>query len=294
MRFLGPYGRTRSWLRYHRYRLITSIARRAGDDLIVAHVTSRPDVAAMFEALEAKAPQARVVDPSVVVCDHREWRTHFAARLHGRGLELGPLNRPLPVHPGMQMSYVDRADQATLQREFPKLAHHIPRVDVLDDAETLATVAPASYDFLVAAHVIEHMRNPIGALLNWLRVVRDGGLIYLVVPDKRRTFDERRVRTTLEHLVLDFREPSADRDFEHYLDYATFAHHRTGDDAVTEARRLRDTGFSIHFHVFLPQDVVRLVQWMDGQVAPVQVAEGPVMSPAADEFHILLRKGVPS
>jgi SAM-dependent methyltransferase len=195
----------------------------------------------------------------------------------------------------MQMSYVDRADQATLQREFPKLAHHIPRVDVLDDAETLATVAPASYDFLVAAHVIEHMRNPIGgALLNWLRVVRDGGLIYLVVPDKRRTFDERRVRTTLEHLVLDFREPSADRDFEHYLDYATYAHHRTGDDAVTEARRLRDTGFSIHFHVFLPQDVVRLVQWMDGQVAPVQVAEGPVMSPAADEFHILLRKGVPS
>jgi SAM-dependent methyltransferase len=291
MRFLGPYGRTRVWLRFHRYRFITAIARRVGDDVIVAHMTSRPDVAAVFDELQAKAPQARVADPSVAVCDHRDWRTHFASRLQGRGIELGPLNRPLPTHPGMQMSYVDRADQATLQREFPKIAHHIPRVDILDDAETLDTVAPASFDFLVAAHVIEHMRNPIGALLNWLRVVRDGGQIYLVVPDKRRMFDERRVRTTLEHVVLDYREPSADRDFDHYLDYAGFVHHKTGDDAIAEAHRLRDTGFSIHFHVFLPQDVVRMVEWIGANLAAVSIVEGPALSPAADEFHILLRKG---
>ena len=52
------------------------------------------------------------------------------------------------------------------------------------------------------------MRNPIGALVNWLRVVRDGGLLYLIVPDKRRTFDQLRVRTTLEHMVLDYQQPS--------------------------------------------------------------------------------------
>lgn len=293
MRFLGPYGRTRSWLRYHRYRFITAVARRVGDDVIAAHLSSRPDVAAVFDDLQAKAPQARVVDPSVAVCEHREWRTHFAGRLQGHGVELGPLNRPLPVPPGVRVSYVDRADQATLQREFPKIAHHIPRVDILDDAETLATVAPASFDFLVAAHVIEHMRNPIGALVNWARVVRDGGLIYLIVPDKRRTFDERRVRTTLEHLVLDYRQPSAERDVEHYLDYATLVHHQQGDAAIAEAERLRDTGFSIHFHVFLPEDVVRLVQWIGGHAAPLSIVEGPALSPAADEFHILLRKDAP-
>jgi SAM-dependent methyltransferase len=291
MRFLGPYGRTRSWLRYHRYRLITAIARRAGDDVIVAHVTSRPDVAALFEDLQAKAPQARVVDPSVTVCEHRDWRLHFASRLLGHGLELGPLNRPLPIHDGMQVSYVDRADQATLQREFPKIAHHIPRVDILDDAETLGTVAPGTADFVVAAHVIEHMRNPIGALAHWARVVRAGGLIYLIVPDKRRMFDERRVRTSLEHLVLDYRQPSEERDFEHYLEYAALVHHQCGDAAIAEARRLRDTGFSIHFHVFLPQDVVRMVEWIGANVAPLTIVEGPVLSPAADEFHILLRKG---
>ena len=29
------------------------------------------------------------------------------------------------------------------------------------------------------------------------------------------------------------------------------------DQAIGEATRLRDTDYSIHFHVFLPQDVVR-------------------------------------
>jgi hypothetical protein len=294
MRFLGPYGRTRVWLRYHRYRCITAIARRAGDDVIAAHLSSRPDVAAMVEELQAKAPQARVVDPTVAVCEHREWRAHFASRLRGHGVELGPLNRPLPMPPGVQVSYVDRADQATLQREFPKIAHHIPRVDILDDAETLATMAPASVDFLVAAHVIEHMRNPIGALFNWIRVVRDGGLVYLIVPDKRRMFDERRVRTLLEHLVLDYRQPSVERDFEHYLEYAALVHHQAGDAAIAEAHRLRDTGFSIHFHVFLPEDIVRMVQWVGERIAPLSIVEGPALSPAADEFHILLRKGAPS
>ena len=41
------------------------------------------------------------------------------------------------------------------------------------------------------------------------------------------------------------------------------------DQAIGEATRLRDTDFSIHFHVFLPQDIVRLIQWIDGHVTRV-------------------------
>ena len=203
-------------------------------------------------------PQGQVVDTSVNAVEHRDWRGHFAGRLHGNGLELGPLHRPVKPHAGMRMTYMDRADQETLKREFPPVAEHIVPVDVIDDAETLATVADGRFDFLIAAHVIEHMRNPIGALVNWLRVVRDGGLVYLIVPDKRRTFDRLRVRTTLEHMVLDYEQPSRERDFEHFLDYAVFVQHAMTDQAIGEATRLRDTDYSIHFHVFLPQDVVRL------------------------------------
>ena len=163
---------------------------------------------------------------------------------------------------------------------------------MIDDAETLATVADGSFDFVVAAHVIEHMRNPIGAVVNWLRVVREGGQVYLVVPDKRRTFDKLRVRTPLAHMVLDYQQPSRERDFEHFLDYSVHVHHAQIDQAISEAERLRDIDYSIHFHVFIPTDVVaaRRVD-IDGHVMPVSIAEGPSLQQGSDEFHVLLRKG---
>ena len=294
MELFGPHGRTRTWLRHKKFKLLTSIGRTLGNDVIENALTSRRDLAELLGGLQSCVPQGQVVDTSVTIADHREWREHFAGRLQGRGLELGPLHRPIPRHPGMQMTYVDRTDQATLQRAYPKLAEHIVPVDILDDAQTLGAVEPGRFDFLIAAHVIEHMRDPIGALVNWLRAIRDGGLLYLIVPDKRRTFDRERVRTTLEHMVLDYQQPSRERDFEHYLDYAVFVHKAMIDQAIGEATRLRDTDFSIHFHVFLPQDVVRIVEWIDGHVTPVRVVEGPVLSPAIDEFHLLLRKGAPS
>ena len=49
---------------------------------------------------------------------------------------------------------------------FPML----PCVDVVDDAQTLATFPDESVDFVIANHVLEHLEDPIGALEN----VREG------------------------------------------------------------------------------------------------------------------------
>jgi SAM-dependent methyltransferase len=291
MELFGPHGRTRVFLRERRTRLLVAASRAVGKDIAAGYLGNVPALAEYMEEYQSRAEQGRTVDRSVTVCDHRDWRAHFAAQLQGRGLELGPLHRPVPTHAGMQMTYVDYQGHDELRRAYPELAKHIVDVHLIDDAQTLGTMADGGFDFAVSAHVIEHMRDPIAALVNWLRVVRDGGQLYLVVPDKRRTFDERRVRTTLAHLVLDYQQPSAERDFEHFLDYAAFVHHAHIDNVIAEATRLRDTKFSIHFHVFLPQDIVRLVEWIDQHVTPVSIVEGPVMSPAVDEFHLLLRKG---
>ena len=67
------------------------------------------------------------------------------------------------------------------------------------------------------------------------------------------------------------------------------------DQAIGEATRLRDADYSIHFHVFLPQDVVRLVEWIHGHVTPVHDRRKARRSARPlDEFHVLLRKGAPS
>jgi SAM-dependent methyltransferase len=132
------------------------------------------------------------------------------------------------------------------------------------------------------------MSDPIGAILTWCRVLKPGGLLYLVLPDKRVTFDRARVRTTLEHMLLDHQRPSAERDFDHYLDYAVHVHRASGQPAIDEADRLLREGISIHYHVFLPSDVVGLVDWIAAHRQPLRLLEGPAWTRGGDEFHLLL------
>ena len=49
------------------------------------------------------------------------------------------------------------------------------------DASKL-TYADGSFDRLIATHVLEHIPNPVAILREWDRVVKDGGLISIVLP----------------------------------------------------------------------------------------------------------------
>jgi SAM-dependent methyltransferase len=267
------------------------LGQTVGDRFIVDYVSNRPELARYIEDFESDVPQARVTDDTVTRFDYIDWRAHFGAQLSGEGLEIGALHDPTPVPNARAMTYLDKLDPDALRRrEPPELAGRIGRVDIVDDAQTMATVGDGSFDFVIAAHVIEHLRNPIGGVRQWLRVLKPSGRLYLVVPDKRRTFDRPRMRTTIEHLIVDDRQPSAERDFEHFLDYAIHVHKSWLDPAIAEARRLEAEDASIHFHTFIPQDIVALVRWVDAHVTPVRIVEGPAMSPDHEEFHILLER----
>ncbi|HMO16977.1 MAG TPA: class I SAM-dependent methyltransferase [Oligoflexia bacterium] len=238
----------------------------------------------------SEIPLASVDDNSIVRLENIDWRDFFSKKLSGLGLEIGPLHRPMVTHKDMNVHYVDRCSVEDLRKHYPEL-NELPLVEphILDDAETLSTVSDETYDFLIAAHVIEHMKNPLASLEQWARVLKPGGLIYMIVPDKRRTFDKQRVRTTVAHIVNDYLSPSNERDFEHYLDYAIHVHSQTNpDNAISEARRLIETDYSIHFHVFMPEDVLGLIRWFGEHVRPLEILEGPHMSPCSDEFHFLL------
>jgi SAM-dependent methyltransferase len=261
---------------------------------VIAHVAvSHPDMIKFARELVTDIPQAACLDDTATLTESRRTREDFAAKLSGVGLEIGALHRPLPQHPGMRSLQVDRHTAAELRSEYSTLGagwlDKVVEPDIIDDGATLATVTDASYDYVIACHVIEHLPNPIAALQTWCRVLKPGGLIYLIVPDKRATFDRPRVRTTLEHLILDYRQPSRERDFEHFLDYAVHVHRAAGNDALTEAERLRTTDFSIHFHVFQPADIVALLRWFGTNIRPVSIVDGPILDPDDAGFHLLVK-----
>ena len=238
---------------------------------------------------ETYMPQAELTDQGLQSLEDRNWREHFTSRLSGKGLEIGPLHRPMLRHSGMEIDYFDRYTLEELRQHYPDLEKcKLVEPDIVGDAQDMASVPKGQYDFLISSHVIEHMRNPIAALEAWLAVLRPGGRLYLVVPDKRGTFDKTRVRTTLAHMILDYYSPSEERDFEHYLDYAVHVHKRRDIEGIKEAELLIERNYSIHFHVFLPIDMAHLIDWFSANVRPVEVLEGPCMAPGADEFHFLL------
>ncbi|HYF21677.1 MAG TPA: methyltransferase domain-containing protein [Ramlibacter sp.] len=52
------------------------------------------------------------------------------------------------------------------------------------DAQVLEGVPDASLDFVHSSHCLEHMRDCDAALRNWLRVLRPGGHLVVLVPDE--------------------------------------------------------------------------------------------------------------
>lgn len=292
MRLLGRTLHPRLFARELRFAAGVLLGRDEPLGRLLASMADDPELAPLIDRARAEMPQALTADPTLVGRDQRDVRTAFGARLAGRGLEIGALHDPVPVPAGVEVEYVDRHDFEGLRREYAPLAgRDFVTPSRIDDGESLATLPDSSRDFVIASHLIEHLRNPIGALRNWCRVTRPGGLIYLAVPDKRLTFDRARVRTTLEHLILDDRDPSVSRDFEHFLDYAIHVHKAEGLAAIAEARRLAEADFSIHYHVFMPADAVRLIQWVSANVTPLDIVEGPAAPPGDVGFHMLLRVG---
>jgi SAM-dependent methyltransferase len=150
-------------------------------------------------------------------------RRRFGARLVGAGIEIGPGHVPFPVPAGVTVRYVDRWRPEDNRSLFPELgeAPGFPVPDVLADldADRLSAFADESQDFVIASHVLEHLANPLAMLVDIHRVLRPGGLLVLLLPDRHRTFDRQRPPTPLLHLVDEYRHDVRVVDDEHIVEF---------------------------------------------------------------------------
>jgi len=83
------------------------------------------------------------------------------------------------------------------------------------DATNLSSISDNSYDFILSSHSLEHIANPIKAITEWLRVLKDAGLILLILPSKEFCFDHKRPVTTFAHILEDFRNDLGEDDMTH-------------------------------------------------------------------------------
>ena len=168
--------------------------------------------------------------------------------LSGDGLEIGALNVPLPLPSGARVRYVDRLGVADLRRQYPGL--DLAPVDLVEDAETLPSVRPASQDFIVANHFLEHCQDPIGTLETFAARLRPGGVLFLAVPDADQTFDARRPSTPFEHVLVDHIAGPARSRHEHYAEWVALVEGVDPYEAAARVAKLEGMAYSIHFHVW--------------------------------------------
>ena len=184
-----------------------------------------------------------------------------ATYLSGNGIEIGALHNPLRVPPWAKVKYVDRLPIAQLREQYPELNDkELVEVDILDDGERLDTISDASQDFVIANHFVEHNQDPIGAVLNMLRVLKPGGRLYLAIPDKRCCFDSDRPVTPLAHLLRDHAEGPEWSRAQHFEEWARLVNKASdGAEVEKQVAELMHTNYSIHFHVWTPFEMLEFV-----------------------------------
>jgi SAM-dependent methyltransferase len=210
----------------------------------------------MQTAVRRKVRRAKDATRRVVFASERRHvavRRHLAGRyLQGDGLEVGALHLPLSLPRGAHARYVDRMSVADLRAHYPELdEYELVTPDFIDDGEALTSVPSGSMDFVIVNHLIEHCQDPIGALLSHARVLREGGVLYLAAPDRRRTnFDREREETSLEHLLRDHEQGPEGSRSKHYEEWSRLAIKVPADEVDEHAAALEQQDYSIHFHTF--------------------------------------------
>lgn len=199
----------------------------------------------------------------------------YVAALRGsRAIEVGGpstlFSYILPVYPVLGSLDGVNFGNATLWEgrisEGRAFRYHLNRrgTQYICEATDLA-VESSSYDCVLSSNCLEHVANPLKALAEWVRVIRPGGHLLLVLPNKESNFDHLRPVTTFKHTLEDLERNVTEDDLTH-LDEILRLHDLSLDpragSAEQFAARCRHNfrHRALHHHVFDLQLVEQMLR----------------------------------
>jgi hypothetical protein len=166
-----------------------------------------------------------------MVWDRRSRILRFIEPSSQRGLEFGALDRPTISRSEGEVYYVDHLATAQLKEKY----RGVPGYDtdrIIDVDFTWSDIRlqdivghKGPFDYVIASHMIEHVPDMIGWFNEVCEVLSPSGLISLVIPDRRYTFDFFRPETSISDLIAchleKLKKPSARQIVEHYFLHAS-------------------------------------------------------------------------
>jgi SAM-dependent methyltransferase len=231
-------------------------------------------------------------------------RSQFRARVEGRvGLEIGGPSSvfrddgALPLY-----RYLKALDNCVYsvetiwegkRAEGLTFSYHTLKengFNFIREATDLQGIADHRYDFVLSSHSLEHTANPVKALKEWVRVVKPGGALVILLPDYRKTFDHRRRPTPLSHMLDDYNLGKDESDLTHLdeiLEFHDLSRDRVaGSKDAFRERSLRNLeNRCLHHHVFDALNSRQLLEATGLRVESLEIAR---------PFHIVILAGCPS
>ncbi|MDH5527968.1 MAG: class I SAM-dependent methyltransferase [Nitrospirota bacterium] len=140
------------------------------------------------------------------------------------GLEIGPFDRPIVDRKMGQVKYLDFFSESEIREKYAhtpeRVMENIVSLDYVIKSGKFRDVINERFDYIVASHVIEHVPNMLGWLRSLEEILNPSGRVFLVVPDRRFTFDIDRPATSLGEIIendyLNRERPSPRSAFDQY------------------------------------------------------------------------------
>ena len=194
-------------------------------------------------ALWATKPSLNINDQDVPLFLRK--RTDIYKLLDGRGIEIGPFEHPATLPDQCTVEYCDVISTEEAKDLFPEVDHqNLVEIDhIIDlDQNGLSKFENEKFDFVIINHVIEHLFNPVLAVLECIRVLRPRGHLVIAVPDKKYTFDQERPLTTYQSIQDRIKREPAHPIPEDYQEIITYIHKKL-INASAEAQKTALEGF---------------------------------------------------
>jgi SAM-dependent methyltransferase len=159
-----------------------------------------------------------------------------------------------------------------------------PGVQIIGEAADLRAVKTSSYECVIACHCLEHVANPLRALAEWKRVLKDDGLLLLILPHKDGTFDWHRPVTPLAHIIEDYENRVGEEDLTHLPEILEL-HDLSKDEGAGSKEQFRNrclqnhVNRAMHHHVFDTMAALAIVDYAGLQVVLIDTFK---------PFHIII------
>lgn len=167
----------------------------------------------------------------------RKGKALYALDKRGPGLEIGPSHNPIaPKREGFRVDILDHASADELRGKYRCHGVDISQIEDVDFVWSGQSYADligksACYEWIIASHVIEHVPDLVSFLRQCGDLLTSGGVLSLVIPDKRYCFDHFSPKTTTGDVLDAFADqrirPTPGQVFDHFAN----ATKRNGDIA---------------------------------------------------------------